>query len=52
MVSKVDPGEVYFITFIDQSTGKSQGYYKIGIVRNARDTAGISENIKQEIHTE
>lgn len=39
MVSKVDPGEVYFITFIDQSTGKSQGYYKIGIVRNARDTA-------------
>lgn len=44
MVSKVDPGEVYFITFIDQSTGKSQGYYKIGIVRNARDTA---ERIKE-----
>ena len=39
MVRKHDPGEVYFIHTIDQSTGNSHGYYKIGIVRNERDSA-------------
>ena len=38
MVSKNDPGEVYFIHTIDQVSGESHGYYKIGIVRNERDS--------------
>lgn len=37
-VSKVDPGQIYFITEMDQGTKKSTGYYKIGIVRNLRLT--------------
>jgi len=45
MVSKVDPGQVYFITYIDHVSPKSShGYYKIGIVRNERETA---ERIKE-----
>jgi len=45
MVTKIDPGELYFITSIDPKTGKSQGFYKIGIVRNHRETAErISEH--------
>ena len=39
MVTKIDPGELYFITSIDQKSGKSQGFYKIGIVHNLRETA-------------
>ena len=38
MVSKNDPGEIYFIHTIDQASGDSHGYYKIGIVRNERDS--------------
>lgn len=38
MVNKHDPGEVYFIHTIDQASGESHGYYKIGIVRNERDS--------------
>ena len=38
MVSKNDPGQVYFIHTIDQDSGESHGYYKIGIVRNQRDS--------------
>ena len=37
-VSKIDPGQIYFITELDQKTKKSTGYYKIGIVRNQRNT--------------
>ena len=41
MVSKVDPGQVYFITYIDHASPTAfHGYYKIGIVRNERETAG------------
>jgi len=39
MVGKHDPGQVYFIHTIDQDSGKSHGYYKIGIVRNDRESA-------------
>ncbi|MBT3440941.1 MAG: GIY-YIG nuclease family protein [Euryarchaeota archaeon] len=38
MVSKIDPGQIYFITELDQKTKNSTGYYKIGIVRNQRIT--------------
>lgn len=38
MVNKHDPGEVYFIHTMDQVSGESHGYYKIGIVRNERDS--------------
>lgn len=44
MVTKIDPGELYFITSLDPKSGKSQGFYKIGIVRNLRETA---ERIKE-----
>jgi len=44
MVGKHDPGQVYFIHTIDQGSGKSHGYYKIGIVRNDRES---SERIKE-----
>jgi hypothetical protein len=44
MVTKIDPGELYFITSLDPISGKSQGFYKIGIVRNLRETA---ERIKE-----
>lgn len=41
MVSKVDPGQVYFITYVDHASPATfHGYYKIGIVRNERETAG------------
>jgi hypothetical protein len=39
MVTKIDPGQLYIITELDAATNTSTGYYKIGIVRNERETA-------------
>lgn len=39
MVTKIDPGQLYIVTELDAAKNTSTGYYKIGIVRNDRETA-------------
>jgi len=39
VVTKIDPGQLYIVTELDAATNASTGYYKIGIVRNDRETA-------------
>ena len=39
MVTKIDPGQLYIVTELDAATNATTGYYKIGIVRNDRETA-------------
>ena len=46
MVNKHEPGEVYFSHTMDQVSGESHGYYKIGIVRNERDS---EQRIKEHL---